>query len=169
MRRLVQTRRDISLLPQTEARMYIADELPPRERCGTAFGLTYEGDQLLLTRLRDRGWDITGGVIDPGETPEQAAIREVWEEASAKVEIIELIGYEELEALFPKPAEYRWPYPISIQVFFRCRLIELSPFEPNSESFDRGFLPPDDVRGLPTMVGFEPIYDEGLRRARTGH
>ncbi|MEQ7123713.1 NUDIX domain-containing protein [Actinopolymorpha sp. B11F2] len=168
MRKLVQTRHDIPSLPQTEGRMYIADELPPLERCATAFGLTYEGDKLLLTRLRDRDWDITGGVIDPGETPDQAAVREVWEEASAKVEIIELIGYQELEAFFPKPAKYRWPYPISTQVYFRCRLIELSLFEPNAESFDRGLFPPHQVRPLPTMSGFEPIYEEGLRRAQTG-
>jgi 8-oxo-dGTP pyrophosphatase MutT (NUDIX family) len=167
MKQLVQTRRDIPWYPQGEGRMYIADDLPPLERCATAFGLTYDGDQVLLTRLRDRDWDITGGVIDPGETPEQAAVREVWEEASAKVEITELIGFQELEAFFPKPAEYRWPYPIQYQVYFRCRLVELGPFEPNAESFDRGFFPPHEVRRLPTTTGFGPTYEEGLRRSRT--
>lgn len=165
MKRLVQTLRNIPWLPEGEGRMYIADELPPSEQCGTAFGFTFEGDELLLTRLRDRDWDITGGVIDPGETPEQAAVRETWEEASAKVEIIDLIGYEELEAFFPKPANYRWPYPINYQIYFRCKLIELSPFQPNAESFDRGFFPPDKARRVPTMRGHEPIYEEGLRRA----
>ncbi|GAA4982299.1 hypothetical protein GCM10023317_06380 [Actinopolymorpha pittospori] len=134
MKRLVQVQRDIPWLPQAKGRTYIADELPPLERCATAFGLAFEGNRLLLTRLRDRDWNLTGGCIDPGETPEHAAVREVREEASAKVEVIELIGYQELQKFFPKPPDYRWPHPIDCQVYFRCRLIELSPFEPNPKA-----------------------------------
>ena len=42
----------------------------------------FKEDLILLTRLRTRDWDISGGVINPGETAEEAAVREVLEETS---------------------------------------------------------------------------------------
>lgn len=43
----------------------------------------YEG-KLLLSRHRDRDtWETQGGHIEPGESPEDAARRELWEESGA--------------------------------------------------------------------------------------
>lgn len=119
----------------------------------------------MLTRLWDRDWDIPGGVIDSGETPEQAAVREVWEETYAHVEIVELIGIQEIELFGPKPGRYRWAYPLNTQCYFLCRLVELAPFQENVESFERGFLSPAEARCLPTMRNHDGIYEEALRRA----
>jgi 8-oxo-dGTP diphosphatase len=165
MRTLIRTVTDIPWMPQLhEGRLYITDELPARETCGSAFGFVFQGEDVLLTRLYERDWDIPGGVIDSGETPAAAAIREVWEETAARVEIIELIGIQELEILGPRPAGHRWPYPISVQVYYLCRLIELCPFVANSESSERGFIAPKIARRTPTMVNHDLIYEEALRR-----
>lgn len=167
MKRLVKANRDIPWHPKPgEGRLYITDEIPARDICSTAFGFVFEGDQVLLTRLRNRDWDLPGGVIDPGESPEQAAVREVWEETYARVEIVEPIGIQELELFRPKPERYRWPYPISVQVYYLCRLVELCPFDANDESFDRGFFAPAEARIVPTMVNHREIYEEGLRRVQ---
>lgn len=166
MKQLVKVDRNISWLPKPgECRLYITDELPAREQCATAFGFVFEGNEVLLTRLRDRDWDIPGGVIDPGEAPEAAALREVWEETCARVEIIDLIGIQEVECLGPRPTHYRWPYPISVQIYYRCKLLELSPFESNNESIERQFFKPEAARLVPTMKNHDLIYEEGLRRA----
>ena len=170
MKRLVKSDTTASFLPRPgECRLYITDELPDLVQCSTAFGFVFDGDKVLLTRLRDRDWDIPGGVIDPGETPDVAAVREVWEETYAKVEIVELIGIQEVEALGPKPANYRWPYPISVQVFYLCKLIELCPFEVNIESIERQFFAPEAARKIPTMRNHDLIYEEGLRRVQLKH
>ena len=45
-------------------------------------------DRILLVRQADTGrWSTPGGVIEPGEAPEQAAIREVHEETGLAVVI----------------------------------------------------------------------------------
>ena len=165
MKKLVRTDNTIPWVPKPgEARLYVTDEPPPIAQCSTAFGFVFVDERILLTRLRNRDWDIPGGYIDPGETPEEAAIREVWEETYARVEVIELLGTQEIENFGPKPADYRWPYPISTQVYYLCRLIEFHPFEVNNESFERRLFSPEEARLVPTMKNHDLIYEEGLRR-----
>lgn len=40
--------------------------------------------KVLLVRKKGAKWNLPGGVIEPGETPEEAAIRELREEASLR-------------------------------------------------------------------------------------
>ena len=166
MKELIKVDRNIPwALQPHEGRLYITDEIPDQEQCATAFGFVFVDDQILLTRLRDRDWDVPGGFIEANEMPEQAAIREVWEETYAKVKIIEPIGIQELELFAPEPEEYRWPYPISVQVYYLCQLVELADFSVNTESIERGFFTPAEARAIPTMKNHNSyIYEEGLRR-----
>ena len=165
MRKLVETRRDIPWMPaQSEGRLFVANEMPPQELCRTAFGFVFDDRKVLLTRLRDRDWDIPGGHIDAGETPEVAAVREVWEETFARVEVIEPLGFQELE-VFGRERERR-RNPVSYQVFFWARLVELCPFQSTDETIERGWFEPDAARGIPTMRGHRAIYEEGLQRAQ---
>ena len=43
------------------------------------------------------GWEFPGGKIEPGETQEQAIIREIREEMSATIEILEKLGTVEYD------------------------------------------------------------------------
>lgn len=68
---------------------------------GTLTGLKYVvvlshcGSRILLSRHRKRAtWETQGGHIEPGETPEQAARRELYEESGAlRFEMTALCDY----------------------------------------------------------------------------
>lgn len=58
-------------------------------------------DERLLMVLRGRGrgagkWSIPGGRVKPGETPEQAVVREVMEETGVRGQCEALVGSVEL-------------------------------------------------------------------------
>lgn len=165
MKTLIRIDSTIPLVPQPgEGRLYLTNETPPQEQWGSAFGFVFVNDQILLPRLRHRDWDLPGGVIEQNETPEAAAIREVYEETYAKVEVLELLGILELETFAPKPEKYRWPYPISVLLYYLCRLVEWHPFVVNEESLERGLFAPVEARRLPTIQNHVLLYEEGLRR-----
>src|SRR6266700_2155229 len=89
--------RNISWLPQpNEGQIVLSTIAPGPEAISTAMVLAFSGDAMLQTRLSDRGWDIPGGHIERGETPEEAARREVYEETCAHIGPLHLIGFQRL-------------------------------------------------------------------------
>ena len=53
-------------------------------------------DQWLLTKHKERGWEFPGGKREPGETIEEAAIREVEEKTGARLKSLHFIGEYEV-------------------------------------------------------------------------
>ncbi len=60
--------------------------------CAEAF-VVNNGAVLLRLHEKYQIWTGPGGHIDPGEDPNQAAIREVWEEVGLKVELVGPAGW----------------------------------------------------------------------------
>ncbi|GIN60037.1 putative 8-oxo-dGTP diphosphatase YtkD [Robertmurraya siralis] len=54
-------------------------------------------NEWLLTKHPVRGLEFPGGKVEPGESIEEAAKREVYEETGAKLESLQLIGEYEIE------------------------------------------------------------------------
>lgn len=55
-------------------------------------GVLIQDDKILLT-LNDRGWSLTGGHVEIGETPEEALKREMLEEGGVTVDTYNQFGY----------------------------------------------------------------------------
>lgn len=52
-----------------------------------------EDGRLLLTRRRDTGqWALIGGIVEPGEQPAAAAVREVFEETGVEAKVDRLVA-----------------------------------------------------------------------------
>ena len=52
-----------------------------------------ETGRILMARHADRDrWIMPGGIIEPGESPADAAVREVWEETGLLVELTSIFG-----------------------------------------------------------------------------
>lgn len=56
---------------------------------GTVYAIAFEGDRFIMVRHPRRGgWEMPGGSIEPGETPEDAAVREFREEAGYAIRVL---------------------------------------------------------------------------------
>jgi 8-oxo-dGTP diphosphatase len=91
-----------------------------------ALAAVWNEDRLLLVfnRLR-QCWELPGGMIDPGETPYLAAVRELREEAGLNVPELTLAGY----ARFLLGPERRVEYA----ALFAARTTAHPGFTPNEE------------------------------------
>jgi ADP-ribose pyrophosphatase YjhB (NUDIX family) len=100
-------------------------------RAGADALVQNERDEVLLVRRADDGrWAMPGGWVDPGETPEQAVVREVAEETGLQVSAPRLVHTEQR--------------PQSVHYTFRCRL-DGGRLQASDESLEVAFLTPDKV------------------------
>ncbi|MEM7124945.1 MAG: NUDIX domain-containing protein [Chloroflexota bacterium] len=166
MMKIIESERNISFLPiPNEAQVVLDIQLPPFELITSALGLVFDGDRVLLPKLIDRGWDIPGSHIEPGESPEEAFHREVFEELAAKLNQVGILGYQKFIIQAPKPEGYKYPHPVSYQAFFWATVETLEPFVPTVEVEERGFFTPDQAQALSWIQKHEGLYKSALQKA----
>jgi 8-oxo-dGTP diphosphatase len=100
------------------------------------------------TYQRFHPWGLPGGSLNYGELPDDAVIREVWEETSLKV------GIEEL--LFVKT----W-IPDRVGLYYLCNILD-GEFQPSDEVSEYGYFSLDDLPDVRPLDVFliQQIYEE---------
>jgi len=66
---------------------------PPDTPIQAALVFACYDTRFVVADIAGRGWCIPGGRLEPGETPEQAAQREAWEECGATLGPLCLLGH----------------------------------------------------------------------------
>jgi 8-oxo-dGTP diphosphatase len=161
--KIIEIEHDIEFLPKSnEAHIVLDSKLPPLELTTSALGLFFDGDRFLMTRLLSRGWDIPGGHIELGETPEQTVRREVYEETRAHLGEIAVLSHQKLIIHAPMPPGYKYPHPVSYQVLFWGSITQLDPFVETIEVGERGLFTPDEVHHLAWVQRHRALYEAAL-------
>lgn len=162
-------RHNIDLLPTPNEYQLILDSAePPRELVTSAFVLAFKGDRLLMSRLTYRGWDIPGGHVEVGETPQETARRELYEETGANVDALEVLAYDKFFIHGAVPDGYRYPAPVSYQLFYSARLANLESFAETEEVRERRLFAPEEAWQLRWVQANSELYAAALTLARTG-
>lgn len=82
----------------------------PSFTVGAVCAIDHDGHLLLLRQPHRHGWSLPGGLLDRGENPEQAVVREVREETGLEIEV----GDPVATAVHPGPRR--------VDVVFRVRV-----------------------------------------------
>ncbi len=115
-----------------------------------AFGIIFDGEgRVLLCHRRDiDAWNLPGGLVEEGEAPWDAAIREVREEVGVTAEVERLVGL------------YWKPESDDLVFAFACRAVSGTPGL-SDEADDVGYFALD---ALPPNTA--PKHEERIRDAR---
>ncbi|MDM5433641.1 NUDIX domain-containing protein [Bacillus hominis] len=80
-----------------------------------------EQDEILFQYPGEKYWSLPAGAIEPGETPEEAVVREVWEETGLKVRVKKekgVFGGKEFRHTYSNGDQVEY-----IVVVFECEII----------------------------------------------
>jgi 8-oxo-dGTP pyrophosphatase MutT (NUDIX family) len=163
---LVGVELDIPWLPlPNEVTVVLSPELPPTTLITSALALVFAGNRLLLTNLSQRGWDIPGGHLEAGETPEAAMQREVFEEAGVTLKDVRPFAYQHIRLLGAAPPGYRYPHPDSYQVLYWGRVAAWADFQGTEETGERALFAPEEALQQRWVQQNRAIYEAALHLA----
>ena len=119
-------------------RLNLAETLPPAHVSSSILAIVLDSNQkVLFLWPSNKSGNIShllGGRPDPGETPEETAIREVGEETGWRINPNQMIGFRHFFQLEPRSEESDRPYPDFIQPIYAARAVV----------FEKGLLQPND-------------------------
>ncbi len=156
---ILRAERNVPFLPKpNQCRVVRADELPPVKSITATCVYAFDGDRLLMTHLKSRGWDMPRGPVKLGETPDCAARREVYEKTGARLNQIGVFAHLHLRVDGPKPERYAYPHPDSYAVFYWAHIDTLENFTKTQEVRERDLFSPENARQIPYIANNRELY-----------
>jgi len=105
---------------------------------------------LLFVQHRDDGrWAPPGGMIEPGETPADAVVREVWEETGLLVvpeRVLAVYGGPQFVVRYPNGDETQY-----VSTIFSCTVRSGIPRGDGAETLAARYFPEPEARALPLV------------------
>lgn len=124
-----------------------------------------DADRVLLARRRDDGlWSVVSGILDPGEQPAPAAVREVHEETGVEAQVVALASVLSGD-LVTYPNGDRAQY---LSLTFLCRHVSGVPYVADDESLDVGWFALDALPQPHAPSSVSRIDDALAVRERPG-
>ena len=119
-------------------------------------------DRVLLVRHIDGDiWSTPGGMVEPGETPSDAALREVWEETGLSVRLVRIIGVfggTNFMTTYTNGDRVSW-----ISTVFEATVVGGEPRPDNQETEEVRYFSSAELNGVPCT----PHVEEVLAVARS--
>lgn len=121
---------------------------------------------LLIKNRFDGRWTIPKGYIDPGETSEVAAVREIGEETGVQCRVVELIGHNRYRFRFRGQLIAK---QVDVYLLELTGTPELDParFDPQEQMVAdvRWFTPADAVSAI-NYKNLQPLVERAAARAQ---
>jgi 8-oxo-dGTP pyrophosphatase MutT (NUDIX family) len=109
-----------------------------------------EGKILLQEKSSGESWSLPAGAIEPGESSEEAIVREVREETGLNVSVEKIPGvYGGIGLRYTYPNNHHVDYPV---VLYRCRVINVSSTPLDSETVSLNYFAEHDMPPLALPV-----------------
>ena len=119
--------------------------------------VVFRDEKILLGKRADNGaWQCVSGIVDPGEEPADAAVRECWEEAGVVVKATRLAIVQQI----PRITYANGDQADYLDLVFRCDWVSGTPHPADGELTEVGWY------GLGELVDVEPFHVRKIALAR---
>lgn len=120
--------------------------LPDLNYVTSVHGVCIDNGKVMLVQVASRGFNLPGGHIEKGESPEEALIRECMEEGYITCDSLSLLGAIRVSHEDNLLFDIHGKYPlIGYQLFYRTNVIECLPYRRESECITRIWVEPEEI------------------------
>ena len=106
----------------------------------SAGGIVLKNGKVLLTKhSENHHWSFPKGLIDPGQTPPEAAVREVREEGGVEAEILDKVGYNKYVYTLNGEKIFK------VVTYFLMKYVSGDPKDHDWEVEEAGWYTPEDA------------------------